>query len=422
MSATLIGQTDDLGGKKQASKTMRRQLRRANRARRFWAAALVAPLFVMVVVFFALPILGLLTGAVHSPEYVQTFPRSAEVVSQTDSFEEPFYEALYQDLLSAYETRSTGVAGRRLNQDLPGFSSMLRSATRAAVSGDAPPAGGYRDWFAAQDPNWVAPKYQNAIRRSVPVYTDIFLLKSMDLERGPDGSISFVPEGQDLFIDVFIRTIWISLQVTLICAVLGYPLAWALTRATTFWRGIMLLGVLFPFWTSLLVRTAAWMILLQREGPLNTMLLGSGIIDSPLTMVFNRFGTIVALTHILLPFLVLPLYSVMRSIPNDYMRAAKGLGARPARAFIGVFVPQTMPGLSAGAVLVFIMTVGYYITPALLGGPNDQMISYFIAFYVNDTINWGLAAALALNLIVVTMVLYFVYQKVTGTTRIGLGA
>ena len=179
--------------------------------------------------------------------------------------------------------------------------------------------------------------------------------------------------------------------MTLICCVLGYPLAWALVHAEPL-RGAMLLGVLFPFWTSLLVRTAAWMIVLQKEGPINSLLRWLGLIDAPLALVFNRFGVYVALTHVLLPFLVLPLYSVMTTIPRDHMRAAKSLGARPAFAFLSVYLPQTLPGLSAGAILVFIMCIGYYITPALVGGPKDQMISYFIAFYTNNTINWGLAA------------------------------
>ena len=162
--------------------------------------------------------------------------------------------------------------------------------------------------------------------------------------------------------------------------------------------------VLLPFWTSLLVRTGAWVVLLQREGPVNGLLQALGLTDEPLQLVYNRFGVYVAMTHILLPFMVLPLYSVMRGIPPEYMRAAASLGARPLRAFLRVYLPQTVPGIGAGCLLVFILAIGYYITPALVGGANDQMVSYFVAFFTNQTVNWGMAAALGAVLLIATLV------------------
>lgn len=297
---------------------------------------------------------------------------------------------------------------------------MVKKTTRAARQ-ETPAPGGFRDWFAAEDARWVDPVYQAAIRRAADRNTDFFLLKSLDLARDDQGRIGVAPPDQRMFIPVLLRTLSISLTVTALCCLLGYPLAWAMVHATPFWARVLMLGVLFPFWTSLLVRTAAWVIVLQREGPVNKLLQWLGVISEPLTLVFNRFGVIVALTHVLLPFMVLPLFSVMRSIPGTYMRAAKSLGARPLRAFLGVYVPQTLPGMSAGAILVFIMAIGYYITPALVGGPNDQMISYFIAFYTNNTINWGLASALALNLLVMTMVLYALYQRIVGNGKAQAG-
>ena len=400
--------------------SLKRELSRANRRKTRSAAFLVLPLLALVFVFFAMPIIGLLTGAVHSPTYADNFPRSAEHLHAGHPFDEALYEALFLDIRAADDARTTGKVGRRLNQDQPGFSTMLKSATRASRR-ETPTQGAFRDWFATRDARWVDPEFQAAMRRSAQPYTDFFLLKSLDLTRSTEGTLASVDPDKALFMDVFLRTLGISLGVTLICCVLGYPLAWSLVQASPTWRNVMLLGVLFPFWTSLLVRTAAWVIVLQKEGPINSALQGIGLIDAPLTLVFNRFGVFIALTHILLPFLVLPLYSVMKAIPRDYMRAAKSLGARPVYAFLTAYFPQTLPGLSAGAILVFIMSIGYYITPALVGGPKDQMISYFIAFYTNNTINWGLASALALNLLIVTLVLYALYQRITGNGRVSMG-
>ncbi|MDN7998372.1 ABC transporter permease [Burkholderia multivorans] len=183
--------------------------------------------------------------------------------------------------------------------------------------------------------------------------------------------------------------------------------------------GAMIL-VLIPFWTSVLVRVAAWIVLLQNEGLINKALIGSGLLAHPLALLFNRVGVYISMTHILLPFMILPLYSVMKSIPPTYQRAAVSLGSHPFAAFWRVYVPQTYPGVGAGALLVFILAIGYYITPALLGGPNDQMVSYYVAYFTNVTINWGMACALGGLLLAATLVLYAVYGRFT-RTNVSLG-
>lgn len=416
-SGAATGQGDLPGG----GQALVRDLRKSQRRQRLTALALVLPLLLTVFVFFAMPIAALLSGAVRSPEVADTYPQSAAHLVETGDFDEGFYAALFTDLVTAYEAQSGGAAARRLNQDVAGFTTMISKTTRAALR--KPPAEGmtHRDWFAEQDPRWIEPQFQGAIRRAIPRTTDFFLLRSLDLERDDTGAIVSSPENERIFVTVLLRTFTISLTVTVLCCVLGYPLAWSIAHARPRAQRLLLLGVLFPFWTSLLVRSAAWIIVLQREGPINKFLIGIGLIAEPLTLVFNRFGVVVALTHVLLPFMVLPLYSVMTSISPSYMRAAKSLGARPLYAFVSVYLPQTLPGFSAGAILVFIMAIGYYITPALVGGPNDQMISYFIAFYTNNTINWGLASALALNLLIVTLVLYALYQRIVGNGRIQAG-
>jgi putative spermidine/putrescine transport system permease protein len=184
---------------------------------------------------------------------------------------------------------------------------------------------------------------------------------------------------------------------------------------------LLMILVLLPFWTSLLVRTTAWIVLLQNEGIVNQALLFLRLIDHPVRLIYNRFGVYVAMTHVLLPFMVLPLYGVMHAIKPVYMRAALSLGARPSVAFARVYLPLTLPGVGAGCLLVFILALGYYITPALVGGAADQMISYFIAFYTTDTVNWGMASALGAVLLVSTLVLYSVYQRLVGAEGMRLG-
>ena len=207
------------------------------------------------------------------------------------------------------------------------------------------------------------------------------------------------------FIAILVNTITISLSVTLLCLVIGYPLAWGLANFRPWVSRVMLVLVLLPFWMSLLVRTAGWIILLQTNGPVNNFLIWSGLTDNALPLMYSRTGVMVAMTHILLPFMVLPIYSNMTALPSVYTRAAVSLGANPIRAFIRVYFPLTLSGVGAGCLLTWILAVGYYITPALVGSTNDQMISYYIAFYTNTTVNWGQASALAVWLIALTMLI-----------------
>jgi putative spermidine/putrescine transport system permease protein len=181
---------------------------------------------------------------------------------------------------------------------------------------------------------------------------------------------------------------------------------------------MLLVLVLLPFWTSLLVRTSAWIVLLQHEGVINSALLQGGMIDAPFELLYRRAAVYAAMTHVLLPFMVLPLYAAMRAIPAAHVRAALSLGATPFTAFWRVYAPQTLPAIGAGVLMVFIQALGYYITPALVGGPDDQMLSYFIAFYASKTINWGMAAALSVALLAATVALYWVYDRLIGIDRI----
>jgi putative spermidine/putrescine transport system permease protein len=181
--------------------------------------------------------------------------------------------------------------------------------------------------------------------------------------------------------------------------------------------------VLLPFWTSLLVRTSAWKVMLQNQGVINDLLVWIGLItdDSRLEIINNQFGTIVAMTHILLPFMILPMYSVMKTIPPSYLRAAKSLGATNWTAFWRVYFPQSVPGIGAGSILVFILAIGYYITPEIVGGTDGIFISNRIAYHISSSLNWGLASALGAILLGVVLILYWVYDKIVGIDNVKLG-
>ena len=255
------------------------------------------------------------------------------------------------------------------------------------------------------------PDYWAVLKYQTGPLTTAFVLAAADLKQDSDGQIIRQPPEQRLYIPLLLRTFEISFTVAVICLLLGYPTAYVLTRLSPFIAGILMIAVLLPFWTSLLVRTTAWIIILQGNGPLNGLLQLAGVIQQPLELIFNRFGTLVAMSHVLLPYMILPLYSVMKSVPESHMRAAHSLGANQRIAFLRVYLPQTMPGIGAGLMFVFILALGYYITPALVGGPRDQMISYMITYHVNEVVNWGMASALGLMLLVTTIILLVIFSR-----------
>jgi putative spermidine/putrescine transport system permease protein len=206
---------------------------------------------------------------------------------------------------------------------------------------------------------------------------------------------------------IYLKALWntivISSSVTLLCVLLGYPIAYAMAHAGEQRRRLLIFFILVPFWSSILVRTFAWMVLLQQKGLINKTLIDYlGLIETPLTLIYNRTGVLIGMTHILLPFMILPLYAVLSRIEPNLGKAAAGLGAAPVRNFLRIYLPLSLPGLLAGSVLVFVMGLGYYITPALLGGPGDAMIAQLIEMQIADFGNWGLAGALAVILLIGT--------------------
>ena len=248
-------------------------------------------------------------------------------------------------------------------------------------------------------------------------------LNAVDLQRRPDGSIARQPENRRIYLALFWRTFVVSLGITALCLLLGYPVAHLIAHAPPRRAGLLLALVLVPFWTSLLVRTTSWIVLLQTQGVVNDLLVAVGLVgdDGRIAMIYNMTGTVVAMTHVLLPFMVLPLYSVMRTIPPQQMSAAASLGAGFPHAFRRVYWPQTLPGVGAGSLLVFILAIGYYITPALVGGQSGQLISNFVAYHMQTSLNWGLAGALGGLLLASVAVLYLLYDRLVGVERMRLG-
>jgi ABC-type spermidine/putrescine transport system, permease component I len=372
---------------------------------------LLAPLLVFVLAFFVWPLFSMVSQSVSDTAVLRLLPRSAEVMGDWDRASPPtlpMQQALMEDLRAVDDDQALGDMVRRLNSARSGFRTLMGKTTSAIADSDNPPED-----LVSIDSRWGKPEFWLAIADALSPLTDRNLLAALDLGRNAAGEIEHLPADQSVNRVILVRTFWIAALVTFACAAIGYPYAIIAASLSGWKRDLMLAAVLLPLWTSLLVRTAAWFILLQEQGLINDLLRWLGIIDAPLALIFNRTGVIIAMTHVLLPFMVLPIYSVLITIPKNLMPAAASLGAPPWRAFLRVLLPLSLRGVASGGLLVFISAIGYYITPALIGGPGDQMISSIIAFYATGSANWGMAGALGVVLLVATLLLYSVYARLS---------
>ncbi|MDO8250670.1 MAG: ABC transporter permease [Rhodoferax sp.] len=391
------------------------QLQRAERRKRAFAISLTLPLLLFLLLTFLVPIGALLIRAVENPEVANTLGRTVQALVRWDRLSAPpdeAYAALIDDLSGIQEQADAGALARRLNSEVSGARSLIMSTYRALPLEKGMTPTQARERMLALDARWGDLSYWQAIAKNGSRWTPDYLLASLDLQRDVQGKIRQVDAESAAFGKILLRTFNISAVVTMSCLLLGYPLAYWLSTLSARKANMLMILVLVPFWTSILVRVAAWIVLLQSNGLVNRSLMGLGLTDEPLPLLFNRLGVIIAMVHILLPFMILPLYSVMKSVPNTYLRAAVSLGSSPLAAFFRVYVPQTWPGVGAGGLLVFILSIGYYVTPALLGGADDQMLSYYIAQYTNVNVNWGMACALGAVLLTATLVLYTLYRRV----------
>ena len=400
-------------------------LARALRRDKIKSLLLVAPLMAFITLTFVLPIGDMLFRGIEDPIVSKYLPRTVEQLKQWDASSnelpgENVYAALVLDIKDGAKERVITRVGKRLNYERSGMSSLFRKSQRRIPRIEEGP---YKEAVIKVDKKWGNVKTWQLINTFSPTLTAGYFWAALDLQVTPTGDIEFQDEKKRIYIKLFLRTLYLSGFITLMTLILGYPVAYLLATLPLKTSNVLLMLVLLPFWTSLLVRTTSWIALLQREGVVNDILVGLNLIDTEnrLAMIHNATGTIVAMTHILLPFMVLPLYSVMKTIPPSYMRAAVSLGAHPFSAFIKVYAPNTVPGIGAGGILVFILAIGYYITPALVGGTSGTFISNFIAYHVSVSLNWGLAAALGIILLGLVLVLYLLYDKIVGIDNMKLG-
>lgn len=403
---------------------LKASLARAQRRLKIRAVLLVLPLFIFIMGTFFVPVFDMLFRSVENQIVPEILVKTAPLLLEWDDRsgdlpEEEVFAAAQNDFAIGYKAKTILKVGRRMNYEKPGFSSLFRKTARKSGKFEAP----YKEAFIKTHKKWGDIETWRYLKREAGMYTLSYYMAAMDLSYSSSGDIAPKSDKEAIYLKLFWRTLKLSMLITFLCLILAYPIAYLLSTLPVKTSNLLMILVLLPFWTSLLVRTTAWIALLQQEGIINDILVGIGFIsnDGRLAMIHNATGTVVAMTHILLPFMVLPLYSVMKTIPPTYMRAAKNLGATPTVAFIRVYFPNTISGIGAGGILVFIISIGYYITPALVGGVDGTLISNFIAYHMSSSLNWGLAASLGVLLLGIVLVLYYFYDRIVGIDNMKLG-
>ena len=417
-STPIISVDDGLSLKQKLAKTTALQKRRA--------LLLTLPLLVFLMVSFVIPIGQMLFQSVHNDKVSAVVPDFAVAIQAWDGEglpSEAVFEIFVKDLANAKKVREVGKTvgnmATRINYEMPGSRSLFTSTARKAKNIEAP----FKENLIKINKKWANPQIWLTMQRASHDITPAFYIAAMDLKYDAQGNVIEADELYQIYLSNFGKTLGVSALITIICIVLAYPVAYLLSVLPLRQSNLLMILVLLPFWTSLLVRTTAWIAILQNKGIINDLMVFLGVItdDGRIQMIYNQTGTVVAMVHILLPFMILPLYSVMKTIPPSYMRAALSMGAKPFYAYRKVYLPQTLPGLAAGTLLVFILAIGYYITPALVGGEDGLLISNLIAYHIQKSLNWSLGAALGTMLLVVVLVLYWLYNKMIGIDKLRFG-
>lgn len=490
---------------------LKRKLRQALSVNRRRAFLLVAPLLLFIFASFALPIAVFLWQGFHNDTYESRMPASSAVLSDWDGSSEPTEEmaaALVADLIVSRKAKTIGKVATRVNVEQSGTRSLFTKTARRAAKMEAP----FLPALINVDKDWGDLETWQAMKIAATSFTPAYFAAAIDKKYNADGSFTDQEETRQIYVWLFVKTFLVSAGVMAICVLLGFPVAYLIAHLPARQANLLIILVLLPFWTSLLVRTTAWIAMLQGEGVINDGLdyminndiaafLGPALLgisnaflglvgiaaeilnillavinfviylawlviagavelfelafekdlspseywvtgyDKPapyvpylgdvqkveevgydrLSLIYNMTGTVIAMTHILLPFMILPIYSVMKAIPPSHVRAAKSLGATNWTAFWRVYFPATIPGIGAGGLLVFILAIGYYITPALVGGSDGQLISNFIAYHMEKSLNYSLAAALGGILLVSVLILYWLYDRIVGIDNMKLG-
>ncbi|EPX6946397.1 MULTISPECIES: ABC transporter permease [Vibrio] len=398
---------------------LKAQLQKAERRKKLRSIMLTTPLVCFILLTFAFPILDMLYRSVDNREISLSLPQTIQALESWDYQGQPHQEvieAFSVEVLALYQSKELPKIANRMNIEESGMRSLLMKTGRKLSRLTSLPIS-----VTQLDKRWANPKYWAAFKNLSGALTFSHYLAALDLQVNEFGDIEPQPEKRQIYVDLFFKTFWISISITLICLVMAYPVAYLLANLPDKRANLLLIIVLLPFWTSLLVRTTSWIVLLQNQGVINDLLIWSGFTSERIQMIHNTFGTVVSMVHILLPFMILPLYSVMKGISPTYFRAARSLGATPFIAFIKVYMPLTLPGIGAGALLTFILSIGFYITPALVGGRSGQMISNMIAYHMQTSLNWGMAGALGGLLLFVVLVLFYMFNRVVGINNLKVG-
>ena len=402
---------------------LKEQLARAERRKKYIAFGMVLPLLLFIIITFAIPIVSMLFRSVDNPRMVTIVPNLVAALDDWDGVDLPseqVFEIAFHDLRAALKAGHLGKVATHLNYSLPGGRSLILKSKRKFKKIKSGP---YREAMIKSDKRWGDVHTWAVIKKVSDRYTARYFLNAIDRDYDDFGNVIQKPEDYQIYVTLFMRTLWISLAVTLMTLLIGYPIAYLISTTPPKISNLLIIMVLLPFWTSLLVRTTSWIVLLQTQGVINDLMVWVGIISEQgrIQMIFNMKGTLIAMTQILLPFMVLPMYSVMKTIPLSEIRASQSLGANPFITFYRIFWPRSIPGIGAGGLLVFVLSVGYYITPALVGGAKGQMISNQIAFHMKSSLNWGLAAAMGSILLGAVLILFWLYDKVVGIDKMKLG-
>jgi len=406
---------------------LKKSLNRSLRQQKMRALLLIAPLLIFILVAFIMPIVSMLSRSVENELVGKTLPLTVQSIQSWDALsgelpDESVYKAFAQDIQNAAKAKVHTKVALRLNYEKSGIASLFKKTARKAKKWDIETDGPFKEKLIKVHKGWGEVEVWQTIKTHSPAYTSGYFLNAVDMRKTAQGA-DWQPEDKTILIKLFQRTLIMSLIITFSCIILVYPVAWLLANLPMRQANLLMILVLLPFWTSLLVRTSAWKVMLQQQGVINDVLVQLSLIsdEGRLIMINNEIGTIVAMTHILLPFMILPMYSVMQTIPPSYLRAAKSLGATNWTAFWRVYFPQSVPGIGAGSILVFILAIGYYITPEIVGGTKGVFISNRIAYHILKSLNWGLAAALGTILLVAVLILYWTYDKIVGIDNVKLG-
>ena len=402
---------------------LEQSLKKAERRNKIKAFLLVAPLLLFLLITYIFPIGEMLTRSIDDKMVTNMLPKTFKAMESWDGQELP-PEEVFASFLIDYKilvkAKTQGKLDQRLNKEKNGFNSILKKLKRKMKKFEE---GNYKEQIMSVHKRFADVSYWQAIKRTAPPYTVAKYLKAVDMVIDENGDIVKVEESRRIYTQLWLRTLEVAFFVTLFCFLMGYPIAHLLATIPMKYSNLLMICVLLPFWTSLLVRTASWMILLQQQGVVNDFFVMIGLVadDNRPEMMYNKVGTYVAMSQILLPFMVLPLYSVMKTVSPSLMRAGKSLGGTPFVSFWKIYFPLTISGIGAGSLLVFIIAAGYYITPELVGGASGKLISNSIAYHMKQTLDWSFASAMGLMLLVGVMAVYWIYNKLVGIDNIKLG-